>query len=246
MLSDLLKWGSKRSESAPGKGNAPPPREEPVVPSKALPKLVAALSSRDVPVLLDFGPVNGANVAFCGERLGCKLFIEDLVSDVDRHLKGQSTDDLAEAFERRFTHADGSIDGILCWDLFDFLNKSTAQALARQIVRLLRPGGVVLAYFCTSSVERSAFTKFEIVDEKTLRHRYHPGIGGKKVSLQNRDIIRMFEGLVVSESFLLKNNTREMLLRKKPEAAVKPEDAAAIPDTASAAAATAATEPPSA
>ena len=220
MLSDLLKWGSKRSESAPGKGDAPAPREEPVVPSKALPKFVAALANRDAPVLLDFGPVNGANVAFCGEQLGCKLFIEDLLSDVDRHLKGKNTDDLAESFGKRFSHADGSIDGILCWDLFDFLNKNAAQALARQIVRLLRPGGVVLAFFCTSSVERAAFTKYEIVDEKNLRHRYHPGIGGKKQSLQNRDILRMFEGLIVGDSFLLKNNTREMLLRKKVEAPV--------------------------
>ncbi len=90
-------------------------------------------------------------------------------------------------------------------------------------MRLLRPGGAVLGYFCTSGVERSAFTKFEIVDEKSLRHRYHPGIGGKKQVLQNRDIIRMFDGLVVSDSFLLKNNTREILLRKKAEVTGKPE-----------------------
>ena len=36
----------------------------------------------------------------------------------------------------------------------------------------------------------------------------------EKFALQNRDIIRMFEGLNVSDSFLLKNNTREMLLRR--------------------------------
>ena len=224
MLSDLLKWGSKRSESAPGKGDAPAPREEPVVPSKVLPKLVAALSSRDAPVLLDFGPVNGANVAYCGERLGCKLYIEDLLGDIDRHLKGKEPKDLVATFEKRFSHADSSIDGILCWDLFDFLNKNAAQVLASQIVRLLRPGGVVLGYFCTSAVERAAFTKFEIVDDRSLRYRYHPGIGGKKQSLQNRDIIKMFEGLVVSDSFLLKNNTREILLRKKVEAVATPQD----------------------
>ena len=34
-------------------------------------------------------------------------------------------------------------------------------------------------------------------------------------TLQNRDIIRMFEGLVVSDSFLLKSNIREMLLRRR-------------------------------
>ena len=43
----------------------------------------------------------------------------------------------------------------------------------------------------------------------------HPGVGGAKRALQNRDIIRMFEGLVVSDSFLLKNNIREMLLRRR-------------------------------
>ncbi len=115
----------------------------------------------------------------------------------------------------RFSHADASIDGILCWDLFDFLDKAASQALAGQIVRMLRPGGAVMGFFCSTGVERAPFTKFEIVDDKTLRHRYHPGAGGKKVSLPNRDILRMFEGLVVADSFLLKHNTREMLLRKK-------------------------------
>ena len=72
-----------------------------------------------------------------------------------------------------------------------------------------------MGFFCSTGVEQAPFTKFEIVDDKTLRHRHHPGAGGKKVSLPNRDILRMFEGLVVADSFLLKSNTREILLRKK-------------------------------
>ena len=32
---------------------------------------------------------------------------------------------------------------------------------------------------------------------------------------ENRDIIRMFDGLSVAESFLLKTTTREILLRKR-------------------------------
>lgn len=90
-----------------------------------------------------------------------------------------------------------------------------------------------MGFFCTSAVERAPFTKFEIVDDKTLRHRSHPGVGGKKVSLPNREILRMFEGLVVADSFLLKNNIREMLLRKKIVAASseseEPAAAAATP-----------------
>jgi hypothetical protein len=233
MLTDLLKWGGKRSETSSRAAEGASERDEPVVASKAFPKFVATLSHKESPVLLDLGPVIGSNVGFCGERLGCKLFIEDLLADVDRALRGTAKTDLASSMPTRFSHADGSIDGILCWDLFDFLDKAAAQALAGQIVRMLRPGGAVMGFFCTSAVERAPFTKFEIVDDKTLRHRNHPGVGGKKVSLPNRDILRMFEGLVVADSFLLKNNTREMLLRKKiaatPSASEEAAAAAATP-----------------
>ena len=41
------------------------------------------------PVLLDLGPVVGANVAFFGEQLGCKIFIEDLFADIDRHTRAR-------------------------------------------------------------------------------------------------------------------------------------------------------------
>jgi len=81
---------------------------------------------------------------------------------------------------------------------------------------VLRPGGAVMGFFCTKGVDRAAFTKFEIVEAtQSLRHRPYAGAGGAKLVLQNRDIIKMFDGLVVSESFLLKSNTREILLRKR-------------------------------
>jgi hypothetical protein len=215
MFQDLLKWGGKRPDSTLSAENGAPRADDVVVPSKALPKFLSALTQSEAPVLLDFGPVIGSNVAFFGERLGCKLFIEDLTADIERHLRTQTMDALPGVFETRFRHADQSVDGLLCWDYFDFLDKASAQALARQIVRMLRPGGAVLGFFCTSSVARSGFTKYEIVDETSLRHRSHPSSGRPKTALQNRDIIRMFDGLLVSDSFLLKNNIREMLLRRR-------------------------------
>jgi hypothetical protein len=186
-----------------------------MVPSKALPKFLSALAARESPILVDFGPVIGPNVAFFGEQLGCKLFIEDLAADIDRHTRAGTRDALPEALSKRFPKGDGTVDGVLCWDIFDFLDRNAAQALAREVVRFLRPGGTMFGFFCNSASERSPFTKFEIVEGATLRHRPHNGTGGAKFVLQNRDIIRMFDGLIVSDSFLLKSNTREILLRKR-------------------------------
>lgn len=216
MLSDLLKWGGKRPDPSGGARAGTPDlkREEAVVASKAFPRFLNALTQQPSPVLLDFGPVIGANVAFFGERLGCKLFIEDLLAEYERHARAGTLDTLPAALESRFQHADASVDGVLCWDVFDFIGKPAAQVLARQIVRMLKPGGAVMGFFCTSGAPRVPFTKYEIVEEHSLRHRVHPGIGGDKHALFNRDIIRMFEGLIVSDSFLLKNNMREMLLRR--------------------------------
>jgi hypothetical protein len=221
MLSDLLKWGGKRLEQAqPGSAarGVPVASDEPVIGSKAFPKFLSILTNRPSPVLLDFGPVIGTNVEFFGERLGCKLFIEDLVADLDRHTKAGTLENLPTALEARFRHADASVDGILCWDLFDFLDKKSTEALARQVIRMVRPGGVVMGLFATAAKsDHTSFTKYEIVDESSFRHRHHPGVGGVKRAIQNRDIIRMFDGLTVADSFLLKSNIREMLLRRKEE-----------------------------
>lgn len=214
MLSDLLKWG-KRPGADPA-DITPPKGAEAVVVSKAFPKFLSAVKSQPGPsIVIDLGPVIGSNVAFLGEQLGCKLFIEDLVTQFDRHKKSGAAEGLSASLEGRLGQADGSVDGVLCWDFFDFLDKPTAVSLARHIVKMLRPGGAVMGFFSASAVERAPFTKYEIVDQQSLRHRHHPGTGGPKYPLQNRDIIKMFDGLIVSESFLLKSNIREILLRKR-------------------------------
>ena len=214
---ERLRWGVKRpgqTEQTPAESSAPR-GPEPVVPSRALPKFLSALGQRPSPVLIDFGPVIGSNVSFFGERLGCKLFIEDLLADYVRHSRNGTLAALPETLEKRFRHDDQSVDGVLAWDFFDFLDKHSAQALAKQIVRMVRPGGAVMGFFCTSAVPHAPFMKYEVVDDQSLRHRQHSGAGGTKLALQNRDIIKMFDGLVVSDSFLLKNNTREILLRRR-------------------------------
>ncbi len=216
MLDSLLRWGGKRTgHEATNSSRAAPSGEYPVVPSKALTKFLGSLTQRESPVVIDFGPVIGGNVSFLGERLGCKLIIEDLFADFERHAKGGTLAALGPTLETRLKHGDASVDAILCWDFFDLLDKNAAQTLARQIVRLLRPGGAVLGFFCTSPVAHAPFMKYEIVDEHSLRHRPHAGAGGAKHVLLNRDIIKMFDGLIVSDSFLLKSNTREILLRRR-------------------------------
>jgi hypothetical protein len=187
---------------------------DPVFSTKALKKFLATLTSQSSPVLLDLGPVVGSNVSFFGEQLGCKIFVEDIFADVDRHIREGKAEALPEFLKKRFQQTTGTVDGVLCWDLFDYLDKASGQALATELTRILRVDGALLAFFATAQTRDPRYTKFIIVDDVNLKHRLYPAARGRQAVLLNRDIIRLFSGLRVSDSFLLQNNLREILFRK--------------------------------
>ena len=215
-LSDLFSRRRKEhSESETGASDAP------VHPTKVLARFIAGLSARPQPVLLDLGPVVGTNVSFFGEELGCKIIVEDLSKDIDRHVRDGVLDQFPAFLMKRFPQETGSIDGILCWDLFDYLDKKSAKSLADQLVRMLRPEGVLLAFFGTAEPQpgtKPEYTRHVVVDRTNLQHRPYVASRPKQRPLPNRDIQRLFEPLRIIEQFLLKTNLREVLFRKAPEA----------------------------
>ena len=95
------------------------------------------------------------------------------------------------------------------------MDRRSAQELAAELTRVLRPDGALLAFFrAAARPEDPRYTKFVIVDDLGLKHRPYPAARGRQATLLNRDIIRLFSGLRVSDSFLLQNNLREILFRK--------------------------------
>jgi hypothetical protein len=208
----LDRLAPRRSDSdAPTDQSAAPDQ---VFATKALRKFLASLTARESPILLDLGPVVGSNVSFFGEQLGCKIFVEDIFADVDRHTRAGTLESLPEFLKRRFPQPDETFDGILCWDVVDYLDRAAAQVLAGELTRLLRADGALLGFFGTGQAREMRYTKYIIVDDVTLKHRSYAATKGKQVALLNRDIIRLFSGLRVSDSFLLQNNLREILFRK--------------------------------
>ncbi len=185
-----------------------------VVQTKALRKFLTYIGGREAPILLDLGPVVGSNVTFFGEQLNCKVYIEDLFADFDRHLRAGTVEQFPAFLASRFNLAEASVDGVLAWDLFDYLDRVSAKALAAILARLMHDGSALLGLFGNTAGQGTGFTKFVIADEAHLRQRHYPSAATRQRALQNRDIIKMFEGLRVSDSFLLQNNLREILFKK--------------------------------
>src|SRR5688500_1860375 len=147
---DLRSWFGRRPAESQGGGDAPLSADDPAYPTKALAKFLKLLQARENPALIDLGPVVGSNVTFFGEQLGCRIRVEDIAADIDRHVKEGKLEELPAFLKTRFKQDAESVDGVLCWDIFDFLDRASAQALADTLTKLLRPDGALLGFFSTT------------------------------------------------------------------------------------------------
>ncbi|MGH7342294.1 MAG: class I SAM-dependent methyltransferase, partial [Candidatus Rokuibacteriota bacterium] len=171
--------------------------------STTLAKFLELVFAQPAAELIDLGPVVGANIAFLGERIGCKIHVEDLYADLDGHARQGTLDRFPEFLERRFSLLDASVDAVLCWDVFDYLAPAAASVLAGELARLLRPGGALLGFFGGGGPDDRRYTKYVIEDEVHLRCRFYPAACARERVLQNRDIHALFGGLELWSSVLL-------------------------------------------
>lgn len=213
-MAGLFNWNTRKSDAAAAAAPVAAP-EPSVTTSKVFPKFLATLSQKPSPVLVDVGGVVGANVAFFGERLSCRLVVEDLVALVEAHAKRPGREGLSTALQKQLSALEvDSVDGVMCWDLFDYLDRATSQALASRLVKLLRKGGVLYGFFGTSPTELTQYTRFIVQGPNSFRQRPYPATPTRRHVLQNRDLAKIFEGMLVTESVLLKTGARETLFRK--------------------------------
>jgi hypothetical protein len=189
--------------------------DEAVYLSKTLSKFLSELYARQKAVLIDLGPAIGSNISYLGERVGCKIHIGDLYADLDRHAREGMFNRLPAFLEGRFSLSSGSVDAVLCWDVFDYLGPAAGAVLAGELIRLLRPGGLLLGFFAARPSEDTRYAKYFIEDESRLRRRFYMRACRGRGVLQSQDIDKLFQGLQLSDSILMTSRHREVLFRKR-------------------------------
>ena len=174
-----------------------------------LANFVDALRKRPEPIVVELGPATEGNVAFLGEHVACRIFVEDLLEKLPR---GDADDDVVLP---PLEYANESVAGILCWDILDYLSPSAGQDLADDLARILRPGGALLLYHRTESLVDPRRVKYEIVDEESLRWRIcNDTVPRPSRVLQSREVAKLFRSLNIAGAIRLKSQMREVMFRK--------------------------------
>ena len=182
--------------------------------TQKLQQLLLQLSRRPKPHLLDVGHLNGSNIEWLIQR-GLKVHVDDCFRFVGKSggvgfPDGVLRNLLSDAMKQYPTR----FDAVLCWDLFDYLSSKQARELVERLSSLLKPKGLLFAFFNYSPSSPSGQVRYRISSETQLEYHTLPMDPLRRRVYENRDIQDLFSGFEGLNSCLLKNQIREVLVRK--------------------------------
>jgi SAM-dependent methyltransferase len=198
---------------------------------------LARVWDSDAPLcVLDLGSTSPSNIRFFTER-SHKIYSEDLlVASTDSNLATKDEQGNPILDSRRFlaenlVYPAAHFDIVLCWNLPDYLDESLVRPVMGRLWSVLKPGGMLLAFFHTKDAgPDSPCYRFHIVAKYTLEmqpivlrpeaRRGPTGVIHSAITegfrlqrvFNNRHIETLFRDFASIKFFLARDNVREVLV----------------------------------
>ncbi len=169
--------------------------------------------------ILDMTGASQANISFI-TGFGHRISSDDIVGTMQQSFgsdffESQQAASTAQRFlEQTLTFPDEFFDGALVWDALQFLASPVLEETVRQLLRVMRPGGVMLAFFnADEKASRIPIYNYRIQDSKTLLQI--PRGGSQRAQhFNNRSLEKLFERSSSLKFFLTRDSLREVIVRK--------------------------------
>jgi SAM-dependent methyltransferase len=169
--------------------------------------------------VLDMSGASQANISFI-TGLGHRISSDDIIGTMQQtfgadFLENQQAASNAQRFiEQTLTFPDESFDGALVWDALQFLVSPVLEDTVTQLLRVMRPGGLLLLFFnADEKATRTPVYNYRIQDHKTLLQTPRAGYQ-RSQHFNNRMLERLFERAASVKFFLTRDHLREMIVRR--------------------------------
>jgi hypothetical protein len=198
---------------------------------------LSRLWESDTPLcVLDLGSTSPANIRFFTEG-SHKIYSEDLlVASTEPHLvtkdeQGNVVLDSRQFLADNLVYPAAHFDVVLCWNLPDYLDESLVRPVMGRLWSVLKPGGMMLAFFHTKDAgPDSPCYRFHIIGKDTLemqrivlkREARRGPTGAVHTAItegfrlqrvfNNRHIETLFRDFASIKFFLARDNVREVLV----------------------------------
>jgi len=225
-----------RGGSSTGAGQTPLPAKPARLTrrSSGLGELSRHFGSEEGLCVLDLGATSPANIRYLTER-GHKIYSEDVLlastdpSLVTKDEEGKVVLDSKRFLEDTLAYPAAHFDAVLCWNLPDYLDESVVKPVIGRLWSVLKPGGMLLAFFHTRDAGPDApCYRYHMIGTDTLEMQtivrearrgpagaVHTAAGGSfrlQRVFNNRHIENLFRDFTSIKFFLARDNVREVLV----------------------------------
>jgi SAM-dependent methyltransferase len=204
--------------------------------SSAMMEVSRSLQSDESLCVLDIGYTSANNIRYLTER-GHKVYSEDLLeAATDPELtttdeQGNPILDSKRFLNENLAYSNAQFDVVLCWNLADYLDESLVKPVVGRLWSMIKPGGVLLAFFHTREAGPDApCYRYHMLNTDTLemqpvgprRHVRKGPAGAKHTAIgsgfrlqrvfNNRHVETLFRDFASIKFFLTRDNIREVLV----------------------------------
>jgi hypothetical protein len=168
--------------------------------------------------ILDLGGVHQENVNFI-TSLGHKFYAQDFLRIYQTTFGAEPADQAnpgrIEYFLREsLDYPDEHFDGVLAWDVLEYLAPPLLAATVERLLRMLKPEGYMLTFFHSAErLEMVPAYAFRIQDPRTLEVSESGGRAPEQL-FNNRSLEKLFQKFESVKFFLTRERLREVIVRK--------------------------------
>lgn len=170
--------------------------------------------------ILDLSGASQANIAFI-TNLGHKLYSEDLLQSLDLafgdgdFFANQSVPARVDAFlEQSLKFPEDQFDGVLAWDVIEYLAPALLKAVMDRLSRILKPRSYLLAMFhAEERAESVPAYYYRICDASTLLLSFRQ-VRRPAQFFNNRAVEKLFQSFESVKFFLTRDALREVIVKR--------------------------------
>lgn len=169
--------------------------------------------------ILDLAGVTQENVSFITD-LGHKITTQNFLRSLDdtfgrEEITEQTNVSRIDYFlEQNLDYKESTFDGVLIWDVMQYLSPALLNATIERLHRIVRPRSYMLAFFNADEKALVApNTTFRIQDKSTLRLAQR-GMRRQAQVFNNRSLEKLFGQFESVKFFLTREHLREVIVKR--------------------------------
>jgi SAM-dependent methyltransferase len=182
-------------------------------------ELMKYLRTQESLRILDIGPTSSTNINYI-TSLGHSIYMANVVEEASKPewlISGEAGDesrfDVDRFLESNLNFSDRKFDVVILWDTADYLPESLVAPVLSRVHHVLRPGGLMLAFFHQTSSPDTVFCRYHLTDTDVIEMQRAGNYPLLNV-YNNRKIENMLSAFSNYRFFLAKDSLREVIITR--------------------------------